>query len=109
MRVGGAMKRGKKAGIVWRPVEVVLLAVFVFLVVFLVWAVREIDRQESRSVNKIQIHSQEKDDDISHIVERGIAAEEAIDRSYDSWEQSSSSSADSAADSIGGVFDETSY
>ncbi len=102
------MKRAANSGMVWQPVEYVLLGVVVLLIGFLVWTIREIDRLEVADTSKPS-SSQEGDGDISQLVEQGIIAEEAIDATYDNWEAQSTGPLDSAADDIGGVYDETAF
>ncbi len=99
--------RGKKAGIVWRPVEYVLLIVIVLLVALLVWANREVQRETSRFVNTS--NSTETADGISALAEQELQRELQLDAAYDSWERTHTAGVDSAADDIGGVFDETAY
>lgn len=102
------MGRSKNSGMVWRPIEYVLVCVALVLAVSLVWIIREISRQDVQ-VAQEPTSNQENDSDISNIVERGIAAEERIDTTYDTWEQSSNSVVDSAADDIGGIYNESAY
>lgn len=101
------MGRKQDSGVVRRPVEYVLLAVALLLIIFLVWMIRELRRQEAREAVRVQPVSDSTD--ISSIVERSIDAEEHIDATYDAWEEKSSSAVDSAADDVGGVYDESSY
>lgn len=103
------MGRSKNSGMVWRPIEYALLACLIFLIILLLWAIREIDRQDARVVTDSTQLAEVDDSDISSIVEQGIRAETAVDAAYDVWEERSTSVVDSAADDIGGVYDESAY
>lgn len=102
------MSRKQNSGIVWRPTEYVLLVVLALLVLILVWSVRETDRLEVGRSSTDVVQS-ENDSDISTLIENGLQAEQSVDNTYDAWEEQSASVVESAADDIGGVYDESSF
>lgn len=103
------MKLGRKPGIVRRPIEYVLAAAALLLVAALLWSVWIIrrDNQDGRRAEDVQALSGTLFE-VDRLTEDDYKAEEALDREYDQQEQNAAS-ADSAADNIGGVYDETSY
>lgn len=101
------MGRRVDTGIIWRPAEILLLVIAGLLALSLVWVIRETNHQNSQSVDIKP--AEQVEDGITQIVERDMMMEQQIDNNYSSWEYSSISGVDGAADDIGSVYDESAY
>ncbi len=105
------MRIGKKPGIERRPLEYVLVGIGLILVAILLAINFAIGRYENQGT---VINTEENESlqgtlfEVGDLADKDEGAERALDNKYDDQELGSAS-ADSAADDIGGVYDETSY
>ncbi len=104
------MVLGRKPGIIRRPVEYVLVLIIISLIILLVWANLKINSiEDSNQSPAVRISQPSNQLDIHFIAESSLSEESAADSAYDKWELESIGSIESAADAIGGVYDETTY
>lgn len=105
------MKLGRKAGIERRPIEYMLIGLALLLTALLLWSLRVI-RRDSRTDKAVDTEQSEvlkgTMDEIDQLTEADSEAEIATEKAHDDGEFESAS-ADSAADNVGGVYDETNY
>lgn len=106
------MKLAKQPGIVRRPIEYLLMAVIVLLIVLLLWAVQSLepeqpvaDEPDGRTAVEVRDGTLRE---VGRLTDEDVAAENALIREYDEDEREAAY-ADAAADNLGGVYDETVY
>lgn len=101
----------KNNGIVRRPIEYLLVVLAMGLAIFLLWAIwviREDNMLASKSGSSQPEMLLGSVDEIDGLAESDTEGEKKLDEKYDQQELEAAS-ADSAADNVGGVYDETAY
>lgn len=104
------MKVARKPGVIRRPVEYVLPLVAVVLIVVLLFLLRAYDQANRVDENVIEQAKPLVGSvvEVNRLTEEGLDAEEMVDIKYDEQDRNAAT-ADSAADDLGGVYDETDY
>lgn len=96
-----------------RPLlEYLLIGVALGLFVFGFWAYKQIDeagKSADGSVSTIQPPPPGTTEEVDWVTEGDIAAERALDETYDDDEAEAASTVESAADEVGGVYDESNF
>lgn len=104
------MKVSRKPGVTRRPVEYVLPLVAAAMIIILLLLLRAYD-QANKTTNDNPKQPQPLVGsivEVNRLTEEGLEAEEKIDIKYDELDKGAST-ADSAVDDLGGVYDETTY
>lgn len=106
------MKSVKKPGVTRSPIEYVLWAVIVLLVMALLLIARRVRQSDAvadqvKAPARVEIRTGSTEE-VGRLADEDLAAEELVINEQDRHEVHASS-ADGAADNIGSVYDETEY
>lgn len=98
---------------VGRPLlEYVLIGVALCLFLFGFWAYKQIDqagKPDDSATNQVQLPPAGTTDEVDWVTEGEVTSERALDEEYDDDEASAGAAVDSAADDMGGIYDESAY